>query len=54
LKIHWSRIDAVATHSSAAVNWAVTAGPMSHSPLPIEMPRTIAPAPVTRSAFLSV
>ena len=31
---------------------AVTAGPMSHSPLPMEMPRMIAPAPVTRSAFL--
>jgi hypothetical protein len=41
----------VATHKSAAVNWAVTAGPISHSPLPIDMPRMIAPAPVTRTAF---
>jgi hypothetical protein len=51
LKIHCSRIDAVATQSRAAEYWAVAAGPMSHSPLPIETPRMIAPAPATRSAF---
>src|SRR3712207_9524804 len=54
LKIHWSRIDAVATQSRAAVYWAVAAGPISHSPLPIETPRMIAPAPAIRSAFFGL
>jgi hypothetical protein len=45
-------MDTVATHNRAAVNCAVTAGPISHSPLPMEIPRMIAPAPATRRAFL--
>src|SRR3712207_9231861 len=54
LKIHWSRIDSVATQSKAAVNWAVAAGPIGHSPLPIETPRMIAPAPAIRSPLFGV
>src|SRR6266536_1132591 len=53
LKTHWRRIEAVATHSNAAVNCAVTLGPMSHSLLPIAPPRIIAPAPATLRALLN-
>src|SRR5579875_2305090 len=51
--ITWSMIETVATHSSAAPYLAVSAGPISHSPLPIEVPRRIAPGPMTRIALRS-
>src|SRR5438874_1061972 len=46
----WSMMEAVATHRSAPPYLAVTAGPISHSPLPMEVPSKIAPGPMTAMA----
>src|SRR5581483_2328559 len=43
-------IEAVATQSRAPPYLAVTAGPMSHSPLPIEVPSKMAPGPISAMA----
>src|SRR5438094_702802 len=39
----------VASQSSVAPYWAVTAGPVSHSPEPIEAPASNTPGPITLS-----
>jgi hypothetical protein len=46
-------IEAVATQSNAPPYLAVTAGPISHSPLPMDVPSRIAPGPITAMAARS-
>src|SRR5262245_66549680 len=47
LRIVWSTAATEVTHSSDKPYLTNAAGPTSHSPLPIDDPRRIAPGPIT-------